>query len=53
MSAHYSETTAAIRGKREGADSWELSDALLAAVPQGESREGFAAVIRRRGIGGR
>jgi hypothetical protein len=45
MSA-YNETTAAIRGKREGADSWELSDALLAAVPQGESREGFAAVIR-------
>ena len=42
----FTETTSAIRGKREGADNWTLADALLAAVPQHAPRTLFAEVRR-------
>lgn len=44
--APYAGSVDAVRAAREGSDLWQIADALLAEVGQGEAREKFRAVVR-------
>ena len=43
----YSQTVQATAARRAGADKWQLADALLAEVPQGDSRAAFNDIRER------